>query len=195
MQDQRIRQFATRVLPLISLGWSMLCVLAALVGGPLLRMMFGAQYALVESLVWPLMAAVALTGPILAGYFPIAFARSRTHIVAINAIVAATLNVILNLVLIPRFGLLGCAWATVLAYIGAITTTMFLSNRAMGTRTLWAGAATLPALAAAALTAAGRGPLLAVTAAFLVAATIFILQRHEMREGAAILTRVIRWRR
>lgn len=194
MQDQRIRQFATRVLPVISLGWSILCVLAALAGGPLLRLMFGPQYALIESLVWPLMAAVALTGPVLAGYFPIAYARSRTRIIAINAIVSATLNVVLNVILIPRYGLLGCAWATVLAYIGAITTTMLLSDRAMGTRTLWVGAATLPALAAA-IVVASQGPLIAVTAAFAVAAIIFVLQRQELREGAAMLTRAIRWRR
>jgi len=194
MQAQRMRLFATRVLPVIALGWSVLCVIGAAIGGHLLVLVFGARYDGVVPVLWPLMACVAIGGPVVAGYFPIAYATSRTHIVAINSIVAASTNVVLDLVLIPRYGLVGCAWATVFSYLAAISVTITLSDRAMGTRTAWTGIAALPAVGAA-VVAMDHGPLVAIGAALALAALILAIRREPLLEGVSILDRVVRRRR
>jgi len=140
------------------------------------------------------MASVAIGGPAVAGYFPIAYATNRTHILAINSIVGATLNVVLDLVLIPRYGLVGCAWATVLAYFAGLSVTTYLSDRALNARTWWNALSTLPAVIAAAFTLHYRSSVAAV-AGVLVAALIATIRRAEVAEGASILLRVLRWER
>jgi O-antigen/teichoic acid export membrane protein len=189
-QAHTIRQFATRVLPLMTLAWSVLVVVGAAIGGPLLLRVFGPQYAAIAPVLWPLVACITLGTPVVIGYFPIAYATGRTYIVAVNAIVAASINVVLDLVLIPRYGLLGCAWGTVAAYVAALVVTILLSDRAIGARTMWTAVAAFPAIAAAAVVLT-QGPLAAIAAAVFAAGAILALRFHGMREGAAMLYRAL----
>ncbi len=89
-------------------------VLAPLLGGLLL----GAEYrdTAIELLPWVALAA-ALSG-VKAYYFDIAFhlGRGTVKLVWIS-VAAAFVNVIFNLVWIPHYGILGAAYATVLAYL------------------------------------------------------------------------------
>jgi len=194
MQEQRIRLYATRVLPVITLVWSLATVTGAAIGGPLLLAVFGARYAAIVPVLWPMMASLAISGPAVAGYFQIAYATNRTHIVAINAMVGAPLNIVFDLLLIPRYGLVGCAWGTVLTYAVCVIVTTSLSDRAMNASTWWNAISTLPAIAAA-LVALLYGPLFAICAALVVAAVIIAMRRAEVGEGTRILSRVLRWRR
>jgi O-antigen/teichoic acid export membrane protein len=194
MQEQRIRLYATRVLPVITLGWTLATVIGAAIGGPLLVAVFGARYTAVAPVLWPMMASLALSGPSVAGYFPIAYTMNRTHILAINAIVGAPLNIVLDIVLIPRYGLVGCAWGTVLTYIVCMIVVTALSDRAMSARTWWNAISTLPAITAA-LVALWYGSLAAIGAALVVTAMIVTMRRAEVGEGTTILLRVLRWRR
>lgn len=195
MREQRIRLYTTRVLPVITLGWSLAAVIGAAIGGPLLLQVFGGRYAATGSVLWPLMASVAIGGPAVAGYFPIAYATNRTHILAINSIAGATLNVVLDLVLIPRYGLLGCAWATVAAYLAGISVTTYLTDRALNTRTWWNALSTLPAVIAAAFALQHYRSSIAAVAGVLAAALIATIRRAEVAEGSSILLRVLRWQR
>ena len=194
MQQQRMRLYATRVLPVVTLGWSLATVIGAAIGGPLLVRIFGPHYAAVQPVLWPLMACLAIGAPSVAGYFPIAYAMNRTSIIAINSLLAAAANVALDILLIPRYGLIGCAWATVIAYLVGMSVTTFLSDRAMNTRSWWNAVATLPAIVAAVIVFY-RGPWLAIGAAAIVALGIFMLRRKQLADGASILFRVIRWRK
>jgi len=189
--EHKLRQFATRVLPVIAAGWSLACVAAAAIGGPLLLHIFGDHYAAVAVVLWPLMACVALVGPVLIGYFPMALAVGKTSIVAVNAIVAAGLNIALDVLLIPRYGLLGCAWGTVAAYTASLAITIALSDRVLKVRTAWSGIAALPAVAAAAA-AFAYGPLAGIAAGLITTAVIVLAHLREMQEGAAILYRAFR---
>ena len=67
-------------------------------------------------MLWPLMAASAIAGPALMGYTPVTTSTSKTYIQMIAISLASAVNVILDVLLIPRYGLLGCAWATTAAY-------------------------------------------------------------------------------
>ncbi len=50
-------------------------------------------------------------------FFPYLIHLKLTHLLAIATPIAATINVILNFILIPQFGIVGAAYATLFAYI------------------------------------------------------------------------------
>jgi O-antigen/teichoic acid export membrane protein len=53
----------------------------------------------------------------------------RTKQLSLLAVIAAVLNVGLNLLLIPRFGMLGAAWATLLSFIALAAATAVVAQR------------------------------------------------------------------
>lgn len=67
----------------------------------------------------------------------------RTRVVTIQALAAGALNIGLNIILIPPYGLMGAAWATMISYVGYAATAFVWSKRAVGIQarfplaTLW----------------------------------------------------------
>ena len=55
-------------------------------------------------------------------------AENMRKIQIVSAILPMLINVILNLILIPRFGALGAAWATVISYSFAPLIFLFYAN-------------------------------------------------------------------
>ena len=101
-------------------------VLAPLLGGLLL----GAEFreTAVELLPWVALAA-ALSG-VKAYYFDIAFHLGHGTVKLVWVSVgAAFVNVILNIVWIPQYGILGAAYATVLAYLAGMMASAWLGRR------------------------------------------------------------------
>ncbi len=115
-REDRTERFIREVLPAVTLMWALLCAALAAVGSYLVPLIFGPKFEETASLLWPLMAASALAGPLLMGYLPITTATSKTYIHTVGVAMASLANVILDYLLIPRFGLLGSAWATTTAY-------------------------------------------------------------------------------
>jgi O-antigen/teichoic acid export membrane protein len=120
------------VLPLVSLAWTAFCATSAAVAGYLVPAVFGPDYAPAGVLVWPLMTAGALAGPVLVGYGPYLNARSATLPLSLATCLGAVTNVALDASLIPSFGLLGCAWATVTAYGVAAVVIAWAADRRSG---------------------------------------------------------------
>jgi len=114
--DERAQRFMLNVLPLLTLLWGTACALIAAFGGLLFPRVFGEQFRGLGELMWPLMTAAALAGPVLMGYAPFSNSKSVTYIAMVGAIASAVTNVLLNFLLISRFGLVGCAWATTVAF-------------------------------------------------------------------------------
>ena len=115
-REDRTERFIREVLPSITLLWAIACALVAAVGSYLLQFIFGSKFEEAAVLLWPLMAASAIAGPALMGYTPVTTSTSKTYIQMIAISLASAVNVILDVLLIPRYGLLGCAWATTAAY-------------------------------------------------------------------------------
>jgi O-antigen/teichoic acid export membrane protein len=67
--------------------------------------------------------------------------------------VSAAVNIVLNVVLIPRFGLVGCAWATAGAFGANMIVFAYLVHRRLPSSGAWTITATLPTLAGAAYAA------------------------------------------
>lgn len=124
--DERLREYLRDILPVLSLGWALMGTMFAGVSAFFLPQLFGAQFVPAARLMWPLMAASVIAGPMSMGYAPLLNAKSTTIALAISAAVAAATNVLLNSVFIPRWGLLGCAWATVGSYLVSLSLAAYL---------------------------------------------------------------------
>ncbi len=109
-----LRRLARRVLQLTALAGLPIGVGGMLLSDAIIRMVFGAEYApaatALQVLVWSSVASlINLVGAVLLS----AAGRWKTML-KLTAIIVAV-NVAANLVLIPRLGIVGAAWATVLA--------------------------------------------------------------------------------
>jgi O-antigen/teichoic acid export membrane protein len=143
-QQSRTARFIHEVLPPLTLLWTLGCALVAWLGWYLLPMMFGAKFQHRGTLLWPLMTASAFAGPWLMGYGPITTTTSKTYLIMIAATFGACANVFLDWVLIPRFGLLGCAWATSVASGIYLIIIFHLVHWRIVLRRTWTLQATLP---------------------------------------------------
>ena len=141
-QDARIRTFVERMLPYWLLGTSVLfslVLLAARIGVPLV---FGQSFSSAAPVLAVLMVAASALA-LFNGCAPIVAAYGSTWVLTGIFFVSATANVLLDLFLIPRFGVAGSALATVLAYgISAILVLMFVQKTVGGRvlRLVWLGA-------------------------------------------------------
>lgn len=104
----------------------------ALVARPLAEVLIGEALRQAAAGVTPWIALSALLYGLTAYYFGQAFtlARKTRRLLAAMAIPAG-LNVVLNLALVPRFGLMGAAWATVASFAIGLMATQLIGRRVM----------------------------------------------------------------
>lgn len=106
---------------LLGVGATTMIVLAGYVafsvsvlGDDLIHWTIGDEFEAADPLV-PLLTAAAFAAA-MQGLLRLGLLKSeRTGIVSLLALGAATLNIILNIAMIPRWGVLGAAWATVIS--------------------------------------------------------------------------------
>ena len=185
-EGHRAERFFKDVLPTLTLLWSVGATLLAFGTAHLLERFFDASFHASGALIWPLLAAVALASPVLAGLGPAAHARSRTSIHAAAAGMAALVNVALNAILVPRYGLMGCAWATTASFAAAVLTFRVLVPRLLGISTSWTLSASLPALVAA-VVASRSGHAAALGAGVGTATLVGVVHRHSLGAAARLL--------
>lgn len=127
----------------------------ALVAGDVSRVLIGADIASEASAIIPFIALSGLMNGIMTFYFHEAYVLGRRPR-AMAAVMAAcaVLNLVLNLVLVPRFGLTGAAASTVIAYAIALTVCV-VHGRTVFALPIpvrsWVGAAAATAIMAAAI--------------------------------------------
>lgn len=110
----------SRVFSYLSAASLTLAVVVVILGGPLATLLFGTEYSRVGRI---------LTVHILASVFVFlgvgqslwTVNESLEKLSMYRALAGAIVNVVLNVILIPRYGALGTAWATVAAYALAST--------------------------------------------------------------------------
>lgn len=145
-REDRTERFIREVLPSITLLWTIACALLATIGSYMVPLVFGSKFEETALLLWPLMAASAFAGPWLMGYGPITTTSSKTYLIMIAVTSGSFANLILDWVLIPRFGLLGCAWATTVAAALSLIMIFYLVHWRIVPRRTWTLQATLPIL-------------------------------------------------
>lgn len=120
----------------------LLCVPAAvglaLVAAPLASLMVGAEMAAGAAHVTPWIAASGLLAGLTTYYFHQAFTLGRrTQALLAAMAIPAVANLVLNLILIPRFGLDGALWATVASYALGLVASMALGARVLPLPVPW----------------------------------------------------------
>jgi len=143
-----------RLLLLVVFG---LCAVMTPIAAPMIQLLYGKAYLatppLLIVLIWseiPVFFGVVMSGAIVA--------RGLQRYLPLSTVVGAVTNLLLNLVLIPRYGALGASWATVVSYCLA---GMFLYLYFPATRRLcWTGFCfVLPLLANALIISVGTNAL------------------------------------
>ena len=125
-----VESYIQNVLPFAVMIWGTCCVGFATISSFLLPLVFSSEFDQSSELLVILTMSACLSAPMLLGYGPLINAHSATIISAALNIALAITNLIGNIILIPRFGLVGSAWATNGAYaVSLIVTYMLLQHR------------------------------------------------------------------
>jgi O-antigen/teichoic acid export membrane protein len=190
--DERARRFMLNGLPLLTLMWGVACSLVAAVGSYIFPQIFGGQFREMGKLLWPLMAAAALAGPLLMGYAPYSHSKSVTYIAMLAAIVAALVNVSLNFLLIPRFGLVGCAWATTIAFALHLVVVIVLVHWRLLSGRSWTLLAVLPPVVGALCASVFSVSFIALGVTLLLCALLALVFRQSVSTGFRMLRNILR---
>lgn len=110
----------------------------ALVARPLAEVLIGEELRIAAASITPWIALSALLYGLTAYYFGQAFTLGRRtrHLLAAMALPAAA-NVVLNLILVPRFGLMGAAWATAASFALGLAATLLMGRRVLALPVAW----------------------------------------------------------
>ncbi len=102
----------------------------ALVARPLAEVLIGEELRVAAASITPWIALSALLYGLTAYYFGQAFTlgKKTKHLLVAMAIPAG-LNVVLNLILVPRYGLMGAAWATAASFALGLLATQIIGRR------------------------------------------------------------------
>jgi O-antigen/teichoic acid export membrane protein len=110
----------------------------ALVARPLSEVLIGEELRTAAASVTPWIALSALLFGLTAYYFGQAFTLGKkTKRLLIAMAIPAGLNVVLNLILVPRFGLMGAAWATAASFGVGMVSTWLIGRRVMALPIPW----------------------------------------------------------
>ena len=110
----------------------------ALVARPLSEVLIGEDLRTAAASVTPWIALSALLFGLTAYYFGQAFTLGKkTRRLLLAMAIPAGLNVILNLILVPRFGLMGAAWATAASFGLGMFATMLIGRRVVALPIPW----------------------------------------------------------
>lgn len=99
----------------------------AMLAGPIASVVVAPEFTAAAAQVIPWIAVAALLAGIKAYFVDVGFQlQGDTRLQAWVMLAAAALNVGLNLILIPRFGLMGAVWSTVAVYVLALLLSVWL---------------------------------------------------------------------
>lgn len=173
--DARRNQYFEHVIPLLTLLVGLALPFVSVAFGFLLPVVFGSDFSEASVTLWILMSSTVVAIPAFAGYSALTHSISATYITMWAAIVGASVNVAGNLYLIPRYGIEGCAWATVACYFSSFVVTNALLRRRAEISSGWVYIAFVPNLVAS-LAASFYGNLLvALTLNTLLSAVVLIV--------------------
>lgn len=182
-----IERYLKEVCPLMVLGWSLGCILSAAICSHLLPLVFGPSYQDVSRLMWPMMATAAMTGPVLLGFGAVANAWLATYISFIATATQGVINVVLNIVLIPHFGLIGCAWASTIACCVCLIVWAYFISKRVPAAGFYSMIATLPVVIGAITSFWQQSQLVIAFIAIVTFALVFYWRQQSLLSGLQAL--------
>ncbi len=186
-QDSFVRKYVADALPVMTLVWGIGCVLVAASGMIFIPLVFGEEVAEASNVLWVLVVSSAFAFASLVGYIPLISKNSATYIGIPMAIAAALANFFGNFFLIPKYGLIGCAWATVLATAASFLTVLLISHYKYPLKHRWTLQSTLPTLIACSTFLWTKSLLITFTVFSIVIILLLILHRKSLRDSINVL--------
>ena len=132
--------------------------------------------------MWVLLAGSTFWIPVAVGYAALANARGGTYMSLVASLLAAAMNIGGNLYLIPRYGMTGCAWATLFAYAASLIVFAVLLNRTVRMPLSWVFTASIPSTLGAVLITATGSPWLGLAGCLATGGTIAVVYRVSLAE-------------
>lgn len=185
--SERVTTYIERVLPFLTFVGGVACIFAALVMKFFIPLVFGDQVEQAVIIFWILMSSAAIAIPVVIGFGPFTNALSATYVAAIVALVGASANLLGNYLLIPKYGLKGCAWATVLAYGASTLAAIAIVQIRFGLRHVWTIPALIPTLIASTYASLTGDLLIAFSLALATAFAIVFIWRSSVAEAIRFL--------
>ena len=124
--------FLKDVLPTVMVLFSIGSTILAVGMYFILPIVFGEQVTGVVGVLFVLILAGVVAAPVMMGFFPLSLSKDSTAIQLIPATLSCLALILANFVLVPRFGLMGSAWAMVIAYAVILVTFSWLMHRGQG---------------------------------------------------------------
>lgn len=181
--DSPVERFFRQIVPSLTLLWGFLCVVLAFVCVFLIPAIFGREFASAAGSLWILLAASTVNFPVLTGLATLCHTYSKTYITMYAAIFMATTNVLFNALLIPRFGMVGCAWATVAAGFANLSVCYFFLRREKLLSGGWLFQAALPVVGSALIYTIYQNIASALTVCAVITAAIVYFQFDSLKES------------
>ena len=136
-QHERTVSYVRNIVPSLTLAWGLACTLFAFVCVFAVPFIFGSEYRPMTAPLWILLTAAVIGMPVAIGYSALSNAAAMTYVAMVAAILSSAANVVGNFTLIPRYGLIGCAAATMVAFFVSMASFAILMNRGAKTPVSW----------------------------------------------------------
>jgi O-antigen/teichoic acid export membrane protein len=193
-EDPKIRTLVGRILPYWFLAMSVLCSLILLSADAVVPLVFGRAFEPSVPVLGILMVATFALA-LFNAFSPLLSAFGATWALTAICLASGAVNVAMDLALIPRFGINGAAWATVLAYATSALLGLAFAEARLNVRALHLALLALPVglVCAAFLSMDGVGFLLTAIPAGAIS-VYWLVRRFELFRGEdAVFLRGLRF--
>ena len=180
--DQRTFNYFRNIVPAVTLFWGLACVSLAFIGYLLVPVVFGTKFDGAAIPMWILLSSSVVSIPVAIGYSALANSKSMTYVPMIAAFLSAAVNISLNFLLIPRYGMAGCAWATLIAYFVSALAFALLLKQSAKMPISWTFLAFVPTVSGAVIISFYGSPLLALAGCLAVSCFVGVFQRRSLLE-------------
>jgi O-antigen/teichoic acid export membrane protein len=189
--ETKLRSYFTNALPNLTITCGVIAAVAALAAYFLIPVVFGTEFSAAAVPFWILIASTVAAIPVLCGYAPLTHARSVTYIAAIVSVASAAVNVGLDVLLIPKYGMVGCAWATLIAYLCTFVGFALFLRQRVKMPLSWIFLSVAPLFASCFVLAVTSNVWAAALTTLAASAAIAALKWESVTTGVDILKRVV----
>lgn len=194
-REDELRVVVTRLIPYFLLAFSFACGAGVIAAPVVVPLLFGADFA---GAVAPLGVLLVTAGvaAIFSVFSPLLVAHGVLWPVTRGVVIAVMLNVLFDVILVPQYGLLGAAIATLIAYTVTTSFTLAAAHERLKMPSFRYTLFALPALAVEACTLLFDGSVLLLTSLatlIMISAALVRVFRMFGREDRALLDRARSW--
>jgi O-antigen/teichoic acid export membrane protein len=186
-QEKKSRRYFKHALPVMVLFWGVGCSVVSVCGYYAVPVIFGGDFVQTVLPLWILLAGSTLIVPVLAGYGAYSTAHSTTYISLVAGVFAAIANIGLNILLIPRWGLAGCALATAGTYFISALVHAIMLRSVLSLTIAWTFLAMTPSIGGAIGFFLMGSPWQAFAICAAASGIIVFLKRHSLSEAFALV--------